>query len=48
MVLWTTKVEKSHNGRLIVIHGRDNVAIYGEPISPQEEKGLGFLPRGIP
>jgi len=43
-----TKVDKSHNGRPIVIPGRDNVAIYGAPISPQEEKGLGFPPRGIP
>jgi len=43
-----TKVEKSHTNRPIMILGRDNVAIYGEPISPQEEKGLGFPPRGIP
>jgi len=43
-----TEVKKSHTSRPIVIPGRDNVAIYGAPISPQEEKGLGFPPRGIP
>ena len=42
-----TEVENSQTGRPIVIPGRDNVAIYGAPISPQEEKGLGFPPGEI-
>ena len=43
-----TEVEKSHTGKPIVSPGSDNVAIWGAPKSPQEEKGLGFPPRGIP
>jgi len=35
-------------GRLIVSPRRDNVAMCGAPTSPQEEKGLGFPPRGDP
>ena len=48
VVFWTTEVEKSHTGKPIVSPGSDNVAIWGAPTSPQEEKGLGFPPRGIP
>ena len=44
----TTEVEKSQTGKPIVNPGSDNVAMWGAPISPQEEKGLGFPPRGIP
>ena len=47
-VLWMTEVEKSHMGKPIVNPGSDNVAISGAPTSPQEEKGLGFPPRGTP
>ena len=42
------EVEKSHMGKPIVNPGSDNVAIWGAPTSPQEEKGLGFPPRGNP
>jgi len=41
-------VENRHTSREIVILGRDNVAIYGALIFPQEENGLGFPSRGIP
>jgi len=43
-----TEVEKSHTDRPIVSPGRDNVAMCGAPTSPQEEKGLGFPPKGNP
>jgi len=48
VVFWTTEVKKSHTGKPIVNPGSDNVAIWGAPTSPQEEKGLGFPPRGTP
>ena len=48
VAIWTTLVEKSHTGRPIVNPGSDNVAIWGAPTSPQEEKGLGLPPRGSP
>jgi len=47
-VFITTEVEKSQTGRPTVNPGIDNVAMWGAPISPQEEKGLGFPPRGFP
>ena len=47
-VFWTIEVEKSHTSKPIVNPGSDNVAIWGAPTSPQEEKGLGFPPRGTP
>lgn len=42
-IFWMTEVDNSHTGRPIVSPGRDNVAIWGAPIFPQEVKGLGFL-----
>ena len=47
-VFWMIEVEKSHMGKPIVNPGSDNVAIWGAPKYPQEEKGLGLPPRGIP
>ena len=43
-----TKVEKSHTGKPIVSPESDKVAIWGGPTSPQEEKEVGFPPRGNP
>ena len=47
-VFWMTEVEKSQTGKPIVNPGSDNVVIWGAPTSPQEEKGLGFPPKGNP
>jgi len=38
----------SHTGKPIFNPGSDNVAIWGAPKYSQEEKGLGFPPRGTP